>query len=660
MKKFKILALVMTCAILLSSFAIIPVSAETELDLAPAGSTLVKTVNFEDLKDTFNNNIITNAADNVTFTPGDDGSAVTINKADTATDSKRTFWGATFNDLKADATTVYTMIYKVSVATHSNGDEAFGVGGWFPNGTFTNTNTAADPNMGYYGQYGDYLTKARLTTGRTNNGEGTFANRGNFSLYTETIGGKSFVTTKLVYNGINGTYANYYLNSDQEWVKIVEYPMSVGANDTMGFVLYVYRPNVTNGTIVRDVKIYEGTAFPAATSVDGKTVTIDGVANANEGWSQNALLTLGVYQSTADKTPQTVGTAWATANDAPTMKVSYDANNLYMYYEADYNAAQNVSWTSERGATTNSNHRLYIILTPSNGVHAYSDASKFSKNGDTFRLQVDMGKPADGSTSVIWKGSDDNATVANGSLVRGYDYGDLLPNWTNQKFADGDAMWEGLEVAFTYSETKKTVEIKIPLGETYAQNLKNNADSNVRIAVFDSHGSWKGYSTGAMEYDTTGKNPYGVNITIPRDVAMSDKTAITTNLVGFQSREGATEGTYDVRFVAVVDDAYEIDLATAKLGYLFGYNGKTSQQYCTKVYEELKAGEDTIKASTYGGKYFFCFTITGLSETESYTFDVKCFTKVASATYYEYCQNPVTVTITYENGEAVFTTGQNG
>ena len=47
MKKFRILALVMTCAILLSSFAIIPVSAETELDPAPADAELVYTVNFK-------------------------------------------------------------------------------------------------------------------------------------------------------------------------------------------------------------------------------------------------------------------------------------------------------------------------------------------------------------------------------------------------------------------------------------------------------------------------------------------------------------------------------------------------------------------------------------------------------------------------------------
>ncbi len=672
MKKFRILALVMTCAILLSSI-MIPVAAETTDSTAPAGATLIYTVNFSGNDGIFSPSSPANDENKATFTPSSDGTTLTVGKSDpsyTSTSTTRDYWGGVFNGLTIDKNAVYTMIYKVKNPNtdKTSGNYAFSVGGVLADGKFDlkSGTSGSGSDVNAYIQYSNHYNLGRLGLGRTWSGPDN-----NITFNYELDETDGYVTTKLVYDFVNNQFSNYYLQNDGTWVEIQTGAMTNVSNAVLGFVLGINKPYYSDGTVIKDVKLYKGTADPAtaATNVEGKTVTIDGVANANEGWSTTPLLTLGVYSNSGkDKNPETASTSWKTVDStiAPKMKVSYDASNMYIYYETNDEGDASDDFSIARGG---SSQRLYILLTPQDKVFKRNLSDAASANGDVFRLVVDMGVPADAPTdkpeTYTWKGTVNTDYTAD-ALVRryGYTYGIHDGSGSGDAyFATSSDMYKNLELAMVYDPVNgtKTVEIKIPLGATYAQNLKDNEDSDVRLAVFERHSNnWSGYSTGAMEYDTAGTKPYGVNITIPRDVKMSDKTAITTNLVGFQSREGATEGTYDVRFVAVVDDAYEIDLATAKLGYLFGYNGKTSQQYCTKVYEELKAGEGTIKASTYGGKYFFCFTITGLSETESYTFDVKCFTKVASATYYEYCQNPVTVTITYEDGEAVFTTGQNG
>ncbi len=505
------------------------------------GPQLIYTVNFNG-DSTFTPSSPENDQNKATFTPSADGTSLTITNNGVAEADKgtttRDYWGGVFNGLTVGENDIYTLVYKVKCSQPTDANSAISVGAVLTDGEFKlkdgTSGSSADVNC--YIQYTNHHIKSRLGLGRDWSVASDYKNITTADLDTTD----GYVTTKIVYDFTTQKFSNYYLKKDGTWMQLDEGVMNNVSNAVLGFVLGATRPYYTDGTVIKDVQLYKETVevepeLPTATGVLDKTVTVDGVANAAEGWSADPLLTLGVYNSSTTAKPEEAGATWEAATTAPTMKVSYDASNMYIYYEVTKDSQNSGVWEAAMGATS---QRLYIVLTPEDGVFAHGDANGFSKNGDIFRLVVDMGVPAGASTTesttTKWNGANADDMVGIGKLVRMYNYGCLTAGWVDQNFAQGDRMYQELEIAYVYDPVNgtKTVEIKVPLGETTVQNLRANTDTDARISVFERHANWQGYTTADGAYDQTGKTKVGVKFTFaklgenstPSDPTPSDPT----------------------------------------------------------------------------------------------------------------------------------------
>ena len=127
-------------------------------------------------------------------------------------------------------------------------------------------------------------------------------------------------------------------------------------------------------------------------------------------------------------------------------------------------------------------------------------------------------------------------------------------------------------------------------------------------------------------------------------------------VVGVQTRDRGE--TYDVRFAAVVRG---LTLEEASAGFRLAHNGKEVEVSCNYVYEELAYtdGESggTYRAADFGGDYFICYTVCGLSkgsaaEPVTYSFEATAFTVAdAGGERQESTAMAVSVTCDAESGE---------
>ena len=127
-------------------------------------------------------------------------------------------------------------------------------------------------------------------------------------------------------------------------------------------------------------------------------------------------------------------------------------------------------------------------------------------------------------------------------------------------------------------------------------------------------------------------------------------------VVGVQTRDRGE--TYDVRFAAVVRG---LTLEEASAGFRLAHNGKEVEVSCNYVYEELAYtdGESggTYRAADFGGDYFICYTVCGLSkgsaaEPVTYSFEATAFTVAdAGGERQESTAMAVSVTCEAESGE---------
>ena len=388
-------------------------------------------------------------------------------------------------------------------------------------------------------------------------------------------------------------------------------------------------------------------------------ITIDGVAD--EAIWENPAAT---YELKYFATSSSCGATSSKVDEdgISTVKFAYDADYLYVCFE------------STNGVRDDKQGYLRLQIRP--------DASKalnkgnYSTNytGESMQLTVNTNiKNATTDKTYYWNVPDQTSTS---SLLNAFN-----PSVsTSSAFTAEHDVYKNTQIALTTTTTKQdfsgteytvvtsqTLEIKIPLAESYKTALKTTlggADLYIGLREYagsDSAGVGYYGSHFATEevdgsYCNSGKVNHCTKLNLP---ALNDaKTAI--EFLGFQSRTNEEDNTkYDVRFVSVVDDYTGFDTNASKLGYLFtNAEGQTSTQYCSKIYTELNVSNGTIKASDFGGTYFFCFTIMGLDQnaTEAYALNVKCFTQKDAEAEVEYCLNPVDVKISYdaENSKAVF------
>lgn len=389
------------------------------------------------------------------------------------------------------------------------------------------------------------------------------------------------------------------------------------------------------------VSAEEPSSYFAATNVRGRNMKIDGIKSADEGWSEASTLTMSYYH--ASDVTKSDGTSGQTGAK---VWLAYDNDYMYVYYE-----------TTNALTLNSSNPVIYFqMATPSGSYGATNTA-----NGETLHLRLNLAA----GTSEKWDGATDSiGAQASNSLV----FRMAHTKSGTVSYAKNDGFYDKVKVAFNEDErtaqsnAKISVEFRLPLAESYKTALLSDDGAKIKFSVWEkinySGGQGNGgYILGESLYDWDGAN--GVGINLPKLA----KTAPV--LVGFQSKvnKDANENvtSYDVRFVAVVDDYDGFTFANSKLGFVFNNGTKDSaEQYCTKVYETLSytkadGSTGTLNASDFGGNYFFCFTITGMNPTATYNLGVKCFTQVTENAPAEYCTNPVTVKITCTEGKVDFT-----
>ena len=614
MKKFRILALIMTCAILLSSIMIVPVVADEGNGNAPQQIT-VDFSQFAKLDCAYNEktNFVVN------------GSTVTVenNGADSniGDDCTRAFWGGVIDGLTIDNTTQYTLVYKVNCSAPTEANAAIGVGGLFVDGVFEiTTGTESAPMVNYIGQYTNHNMQARLTRA-----ESKFEDNRTFSNddFDKTDG---FVTTKLVYNFATNRVSNYYLKTNGTWMKVSDVYMGLtdATSAKIGFLLYVYRPFTTDGTVIKDVELYKETvSVPNAENVWGRTITVDGSMSPEEGWSTTPQLQTTYFKKIAAN--PFAASEYQVDNEPSELYISTDGEMIYFFYR-----------TTHDDTLTHSNALISFYFVPD----GMSQADAVTAGKDTFYLGI---KPQ-----------------AEGMLV---DFGTKLNDKAYKSdYTDGDPDNGEIEIVKNTTENTLSFELAFKISDALAEELQEGT-VDYRVSVRELSRTYNEEDASGAGYVFSASQPcdmsavfqkgHGDIFTLPQ----IGKTAPV--LVGFQSREGKVAGTYDVRFVSVVDKYEGFAENASKLGYLFGYGDKEVSKDCTKIYETLnytKADGSTgvLNPEDYGGDYFFCFTITGLSKeaADGYTFDVKCFTQADAKAPVEYCVNPVTVTVKWNDTES--------
>ncbi len=331
-----------------------------------------------------------------------------------------------------------------------------------------------------------------------------------------------------------------------------------------------------------------------ATYKSDKTVTVDGVMNGAEGYGSKPVAYLD--QVFSNKTATDPVTRYGE------VYVSYDADYIYVFMivYAEYNTI-----------VKQDNKKAFIGVT-------YSEAI--------------------GTQEVITWG-----TAPGGE--NGFRYSE---NKTDDASLDFTGVTKNIEGGDFTGELR----LRLP---TKAKSCLQEEDLTINLAIAQYLGGDNGEanwgislgsaSKAAGESDVRNKigtDRKGDNIVLHQILGEDDSA-----FIGSQSRENPeTEGTYDIRFVSAIADytGYEA------IGYDMTYGGASATVYCSTVYRSLMADDDTLLPETYGGQYFFAYTISGLEKGHTYEFKVTPFTKKAEAEKVSGTAYTVTVTVA-ANGE---------
>ena len=322
---------------------------------------------------------------------------------------------------------------------------------------------------------------------------------------------------------------------------------------------------------------------------NAKSITVDGQKGVGE-YSNTPHMVLNTVVG------NDISSSTATVAYSPNLYLSTEGKNLYVFYEI----AQDI-------INDGCNSRLYFSFETGNTTDGWQSNGVEGYSGELVILFGKGDATQHGISQYYYK----KKTAVSEDTLKAVE----CEISTSTMSVDNDTI-------NTY-----TVELKIPLMEKDVQETLTEGGTTLKFGALQRYNIKAG--TG-VNWALTGETSYKWN-----KCSHSNLLAILPRpiIAGFQSRKTpeATDSV-DVRFVSVMKADAE-KLANMQAGYDFTYypkgdaTGTEATVSCTKVYTGLSADGDTLNATDYGGNYFFCYTISGLSYGSSYTFDVTCWTE---------------------------------
>ena len=306
----------------------------------------------------------------------------------------------------------------------------------------------------------------------------------------------------------------------------------------------------------------------------GSKFDIDGDMGDNEAWSElTAIIIDSQYGGT--------GTY---ANALATVRYGTDGKYIYVYFES----------LQDDVATTPVFDIIYLQF-----AFKITSTKSNSEIGDFLEARLAMTTEAEAENGGSWT-----------RLVGHGDY-DYISNDTANAETLGDT-------EFKLNTERTAVEYKIPLPEYARTALKDGTyDIGVNALARDRFNTSQDTNFVASEYEFNWQAA-SVTLTLPQTP--------DTAFVGVQKTD-VTSGKYNMRFAAVMSQAYtNYDTAGFTFKYVDGPDtnliNKTAIMDCKYVYDSILVDGTNTAASIYGGDYFFCFTINDLVADKIYEFEV--------------------------------------
>ena len=201
------------------------------------------------------------AAQNYTYTVGDKGASLTIKGG--KGDKSCSYWGGNITGLEADATTKYTMTYKVKMNGEVGKNNSIGVGGW-------NVDDYDPSKWVFYNDYGNFnsaFPAGDTTKNRSALSHGNTKYDGNYTTGVDaaTPDKDGFIWQMIEFDGPANTF-RAYSNVNGKWQLNEEQKMAekndAAKPDHMAVMFYSYYA-VVDAT-VKDVKFFKGTGLTDA------------------------------------------------------------------------------------------------------------------------------------------------------------------------------------------------------------------------------------------------------------------------------------------------------------------------------------------------------------------------------------------------------------
>lgn len=267
---------------------------------------LLYTVNFNG-DEAFTPEKISNSCKYFDILPSTDGSSVEFkgNKWHDAEEGKwsggepmeaGSIWAGKIAGLDADATTYYTMTYKIwmnqtdgGANTHGGAGCWAGIGGMF-----------RSDNSKWYSFASNYITKTeanrkfsmKLNTGDMKDADGKVYGDVFAADFVPATDADGFMTIRLTYDGANKLMTAYILKSgdgskEADWLKLQEAPYEVNASgDSMAFAFVSY--SSATQCKVKDAKIYKGSIVTANSGSTGDSTTGGTAGGSSSSGDENA------------------------------------------------------------------------------------------------------------------------------------------------------------------------------------------------------------------------------------------------------------------------------------------------------------------------------------------------------------------------------------
>ena len=403
----------------------------------------------------------------------------------------------------------------------------------------------------------------------------------------------------------------------------------------------------------------------------GKQIELDGMMREDEGWEDALIFDYAIHANDSTPTQYIKSSDRTHATGSSQLRVKHDGAYLYLYYETSNSDTLNTVHyrdTNGDGVDELQGTGVYLRIVPVNGVnmktnHGYTD-------GTYFHLRLNLGNAVtavnEDKVGSIYDFTFTDAehtqwglgtkTPINQFGFYGYydSYGDYSTG-----FAKNTTIALHVEKDDEGTPIKKSYEIKMPLSDTYKSRI-GSGEPTFYLATYERAYNYQGaVREGSYLLSEDGSTPIkydnSTNVTTSIPVTLENsKNAVCQ--VGFQTRTNPDDAErYDVRFVSVINEYEGFTLEKSRLGYLFRNKTNESEQYCTKVYEELRyvkadGSSGVLRAADFGGRYFYCFTVSGFEKKriDAYELQISCFTQKTASDERIFCDKAVSLEISYD------------